>query len=175
MAGELQVVGPGTGLTIYAVLHDHSAQVWYPTGSTFETYNAAHWTNYAIALTEQGASGFYAGTMPSCPAGLVNIDYRQRVGGSAAVSDPCVGSGTTAWNGTVEMSTASKLLNDETQVLAGSPTAGSFYDLMLRAAAHGSAFSLSGTVATFSLPGGRTVTLTVDNAGAPTTGAVSVS
>lgn len=61
-----------TGASLYAVIHGMvtgTRQVWNPTLNTgaggWEAFNGAHWAQYAIPLTEQGSSGYYAATYPA--------------------------------------------------------------------------------------------------------------
>jgi hypothetical protein len=78
-----------TGKTLYGVLINSSGQFWYPTGSAFESYNSAHWSNYAIALVESGA-GDYVLTLPAgaiATPDALTIDYRLQAGGSAVTTD----------------------------------------------------------------------------------------
>ena len=82
-----------TGATLYAVIHSALAgTVWNQTNSAFESYNSAHWTQYAVALTEQTSSGYYSA---AAPAGIGNILTTEcvysQVGGSPALSDAAPG------------------------------------------------------------------------------------
>ncbi len=60
-----------SGKTLYFIIRGFVAgvrQVWNPTLNTgaggWEVYNAAHWAQYAIAMTEDAGSGYYAGVYP---------------------------------------------------------------------------------------------------------------
>lgn len=76
-----------TGATLYAIVRNSlTGQVW--NGSAFEAYNGAHWSTYAIALTEQGSSGFYSVARPAGLAGYLTTEcIYQQGGGSPATSD----------------------------------------------------------------------------------------
>lgn len=100
MAGEIQLPLGTSGVNIYAVVRNASGQVWNTVGAAFENYNAANWTDYDIALTEQGVSGYYVGNFPAAVAGVYAIEARQRAGGSPAVSDSIVGGANLDWSGT---------------------------------------------------------------------------
>lgn len=103
MAGEIKTLGPGTGSTLYARILGSGNSVWSTSGGTggFESYAAADWTDYAISLTEQGASNIYVGNFPAAvPAGVYDLDARRQVGASPAVSDVNVSTGEVHWNGT---------------------------------------------------------------------------
>lgn len=76
-----------SGVTLYAVLIDaDSGKFW--NGSAFENYNAAHWSTYAVALTEFTSSGIYSATRPAGVAGFLTIEavYLQ-AGGTPATGD----------------------------------------------------------------------------------------
>lgn len=78
-----------TGQTLYAVLRDRlTGKTWNNTGSAWEVYNSAHWTQYAIALAEQTSSGYYTATRPTGTAGfLTSESIYQQAGGSPALGD----------------------------------------------------------------------------------------
>ncbi len=99
MAGEIQLADT-TGRTLYAVVRSDTGTVYNTAGGTFEAYNAANWTDYDIAMTEQGVSGYYVGTFPfaGVNAGIYNVEIRLRAGGSPAVSDTPVGAGEIEWS-----------------------------------------------------------------------------
>ena len=102
MASELQIGGITTGWTVYAILRTSLGTVW--NGSSFETFNAANWATYDIALTEQGPAGYYVGDMPGVAAGLYSVEVRRQTGGSpaaAVATDPYLGGGDVDWDGTV--------------------------------------------------------------------------
>jgi hypothetical protein len=85
-----------SGKVVDAFLVNASDQ-WYRTDThVFEAYNAVNFDAYKTALTEQGASGIYIGTLPT--TGVVAANYsvhvRERQAGSAgaaAPSDPIIG------------------------------------------------------------------------------------
>jgi len=60
MANELRGVAP-SGNALYARLINPAGQWW--TGAIFEAYAAPDYASYAVALTEQGASGLYVADM----------------------------------------------------------------------------------------------------------------
>lgn len=94
MAGELQTEFQ-SGVTVYAVLRNTSAQVWNTSSLAFESYLTANLANYVISTTEQGtASGHYAGNLPSITTGIYYVTFKQRLGGSAAETDTTIGYGT---------------------------------------------------------------------------------
>lgn len=101
MANEIQA-NYVTGSTLYALIRNTIGQVWQTTSSTFVTYVTANIANYIISMAEQGtASGYYAGSLPSAiGAGLFYIIVKDRLGGSAAETDPSVATGDIAWDTT---------------------------------------------------------------------------
>lgn len=65
-----------------------TGQVWNNNTLAFETWNSAHWTQYAIALTEKSLSGYYTATRPVGLASYLVTDVLyQQAGGSPASSD----------------------------------------------------------------------------------------
>jgi hypothetical protein len=102
MAGEIQVSFQA-GKTCYFLVRNRVGQVWNTNTSAFESYQTANYGDYDIAMTEQGsASGFYVGTFPSAiTPGVYSIVAKQQIGGSAAETDPTIGSGDEQWNGSV--------------------------------------------------------------------------
>lgn len=97
MAGEIQLQYV-TGKTVYAVIRNHFGQVWNTAGGAFEAFNASNYTDYDVALTEQGTTGVYAGDFPSAiVAGVYSLDFRERAGASPAQSDLAVGAGEYDW------------------------------------------------------------------------------
>lgn len=78
-----------TGQPIYAVLLTPSGAWW---NSGFEAYDPGHWTGYAVTVGEVGASGVYAGVLPTgLPDGAVVAIYRRRAGTFAGENDVNVG------------------------------------------------------------------------------------
>lgn len=77
------------GSTVYVIIHDRiSGQVWNNTTPAWETWNSAHWAQYAVPLTEQALSGYYNATRPVGTAGrLMSETLYQQAGGSPASSD----------------------------------------------------------------------------------------
>lgn len=107
MASEIQLAYGTSGRTLYAVIRSAVGQVW--NGSAFETYTGGNWATYAVSLTEQGTSGYYAGTFPTTSAGVYLIEVRDRSGGSPATTDPLAGSGEVEWSGTALVPLSSRL------------------------------------------------------------------
>lgn len=95
MANELSLPLGITGQNIYFLVRNSVNQIW--NGAGFENYTAGNYASYPITATEQGATGFYVGSMPSLSTGVYNIEARQRVGGSPAQSDLFMGSETMQW------------------------------------------------------------------------------
>ena len=101
MANE--IAGQGiTGATAYFRLFNNVNQIWNTAGTpAFEAYNAANITDYDIAMTELGATGYYAGSMPSVAAGAYSAVCYYRAGGSPAQSDTPFAGGDIQWSGSV--------------------------------------------------------------------------
>lgn len=119
MANEIQIVA-ATGLTMYVVIRTNAGQPYSTVTPAFETYTPANYVNYAVALTEQGVTGYYLGSVPSgIAAQLLNLDVRKRVGGTPAVSDTPVSSGSVPWTGTAEASLSSIAIDGTGRVTVG--------------------------------------------------------
>ncbi|HVS73088.1 MAG TPA: hypothetical protein VHQ47_17670 [Phycisphaerae bacterium] len=96
MASELKIAAP-SGLAIYAIIVSMAGT--FAAGTSLEAYDAAHWTDYAVALTEIGA-GIYAGDFPALAADSYGILYFRRAGATPAVSDaPAIGAENILWDG----------------------------------------------------------------------------
>lgn len=129
-----------SGLTVYAFIRKSTdGTIW--NGTTFESYSAANWGNYDVAMTEQTSSGFYSGTFP---AGITDDDFYHittyyQSGGSPAAGDTVIGQdsykfdGTNLYNGvslTAQMKTdvLTQIENAFNAAIPASPTANSIYE-----------------------------------------------
>jgi hypothetical protein len=99
VANELKTRYPA-GATLYAHVVRADGQVW--NGSAFEAPAAANWATYAVTVTEQGTTGYYYGTMPAVAAGLYDVFFLLRAGGSPATTDALVGQAGLNWNGSAD-------------------------------------------------------------------------
>jgi hypothetical protein len=70
-----------TGSHVYAIIRGVIGGVrkyWNPTLNTgaggWEVYNSAHWSQYAIALTEDASSGYYAASFPVGISGVITSE-----------------------------------------------------------------------------------------------------
>ena len=97
MANELCVIS-SSGQTWKAIV---CVGAEFANGTTLEAYNAAHWTNYGITLSDANNLGRYIGSMPALSANPVRIDYYQQAGGTFAVTDaPALATESNYWDGT---------------------------------------------------------------------------
>jgi hypothetical protein len=89
-----------TGATLYAVIRNEADNIW--NGTSYESPNSTHWTTYATSTPETPAGfGHYVCQFPtSSAAGSYSWEMKLRVGGSPAISDPTVGTGSGYWTGT---------------------------------------------------------------------------
>ena len=58
----------GSGATLYFVLRsfiNNARVVWNASTGAWEAYNSAHWSQYAIPMTEDAGSGYYSGVYPA--------------------------------------------------------------------------------------------------------------
>jgi hypothetical protein len=102
MAGEVKLRGPATGATLYYTVMGSGNSIWSTSGGGggFEAFAAANWADYAVTLTEQGATNVYKGNFPSsAPAGVYDIDARRQTGASPATTDASVAGGEVEWAG----------------------------------------------------------------------------
>jgi len=81
-----------TGFTLYAIVHHPDGRVANNVDEAWEAFNASNFADYAVALTEQGASGYYRGTYPAWISGVLTTEavYLQ------ADVNPAVGDAPTA-------------------------------------------------------------------------------
>lgn len=92
--------GHETGQNLYVVILNSSGQAW--NGSAFEDYDHTRWSFYHVALTEKTQSGIYQADIPGLAQGQYRYFVHLRAGGSPALGDEIVGSGTVSWTGTEE-------------------------------------------------------------------------
>lgn len=124
-----------TGKTVYAIIFSAIGQAWNTSGTpAFEALTSAHWTQYAITLTEQAtATGIYEGDFPSAiAAGSYGVIAYNQAGGSPATTDlpvgeeqiPWTGSGRASdpWGGVMTANQAATLLRNSSAVLLGQET-----------------------------------------------------
>lgn len=100
MANEIVIPDGISGRAAYAVVRDSVGRVWDTVSESFVTYDGGDLGDYVISLTEQGASGVYAGDFPALPVGTYSVDARSRAGGAPAESDVIIGAGSVSWTGT---------------------------------------------------------------------------
>lgn len=100
MAAEIRGAN-NTGLTLYAHILNVSGQRW--NGTTFETYSAGNYANYAVSMAEQGASGAYFATFPALiiTSGIYEYLVYLQGGGAPAEGDQVIGTGKVDWSGTI--------------------------------------------------------------------------
>lgn len=93
---SVRLVSATTGLTVYAVITRLSdGKVWNTSGTpAFETYDEGNWTDYAVALAEQGASGRYVFDLLAVltAAGDYDVEFRS-TSGTADPGDDVVDAG----------------------------------------------------------------------------------
>lgn len=92
MAKEL-LVSAATGLTVFAIgrvpTGDDIGKWGNVSSGNLEDYNAGNFSDYAIAMSELGASGFYEADMPTLfnPGRAVEIIFYSAAGGALLESD----------------------------------------------------------------------------------------
>lgn len=128
-----------TGFTVYAVVRGVVAgtrQYWNPTLNTgagsWEAFNSAHWAQYAIPLTEDTSTGFYAATYPANITGVLTSEaFYIQGGGSPTLGDaPAAGLtrtqgenlGAVGGDANVPGVLQQALLSEQLGVASGTPT-----------------------------------------------------
>ena len=104
MSNEFQHRSDATGDTLYVTIRNLARQYWSQAGYTpaFESFAVANWADYAIALTETPAGGyFYVGDWPTglTTRGWYLMEVFKQAGVSPDISDTLVGKYASYWNG----------------------------------------------------------------------------
>ena len=105
MASEIR--GVSQSGTLYARIMNPAGSIW--NGTTFETYTAANYANYDIAMTEQGNSGVYVADFPTAITTGGSYEYfvHKQAGASPAEGDTIINTGKVDWSGTASISASS--------------------------------------------------------------------
>ncbi len=180
-----------SGATLYAIRRNRlNGYVWNTSTLAFEAYTASHWSQYAIALTEQTGSGYYSAAAPSTSGYLTSDAIYLQAGSSAAVTDTAlilknsVGENIAGISGdaAVSPSNLQAALSSETQgaVAAGTIAANSFTTNLTNANANayqgmtlrfftGVCAGMVGLIQSYSVSGG-VITLSASLAATPSAG-----
>ncbi len=109
MSSEIR--GVSSSGTLYARVMNDDGQIWNTAGSAFETYDALNYTDYDIAMTQQGSSGVYVGDFPTAITMADTYEYFVHIqaGATPAEGDTIINTGKIEWTGSeaVSSSTAS--------------------------------------------------------------------
>lgn len=92
-----------SGSTYYLRIKNQQGQYLNTAGPAFENYNAGNIANYVVAAATANSAGGWFGVFPAnaaTVAGVYDIEFVQRAGGSGATTDPVLGNQTVYWNGT---------------------------------------------------------------------------
>lgn len=110
MANEIHA-DYASGNTLYAVVRNHTGDVWYPTGGAFEAWGteSRDADDYDISLTDKGGSRYVGDFDGNIPAGRYTIQIFLQAGANPADSDNFLTSLEFIWSGTGQV-TADKLL-----------------------------------------------------------------
>jgi len=110
MANEIHIDYP-SGNTLYAVVRNSAAQVWYPAAQAFEDWGTSghHADDYDITLTDKDGDRYVGDFDANISAGRYTIQAFLQDGGNPADSDGVIGSGEIIWRGSGEL-TADKIL-----------------------------------------------------------------
>ena len=88
-----------SGVTLYAIIHAPDGKVWNNVTLAWETFNQVLWEQYAIALAEQGQSGYYSAAFPATAvpslAGFLSSEvlYQQALASPSVNDAPATGVG----------------------------------------------------------------------------------
>lgn len=86
-----------SGDTVYAMLEDTIGRVW--NGSSFVTPTSGDWATYVISMNEVATStGIFRGDQPPTAINPESYIVRQQAGGSPAVTDPVLATGSITAN-----------------------------------------------------------------------------
>jgi hypothetical protein len=110
MANEIHV-NYASGSTLYAVVRNDAAEVWYAAGQTFETWGTGGRMadDYDISLTDKSGSRYIGDFDTSIPAGRYTVQVFLQAGASPADGDSLVAGFEIVWSGTGRV-TPDKLL-----------------------------------------------------------------
>lgn len=86
-----------TGSSVHAIIRNSVAQPW--NGTAFEVWNDAHYASYLVTLTEQGTSGFFAGSIPVGINEPDTLTIEIYSGPGTLGSDTYLTGGTLEWSG----------------------------------------------------------------------------
>lgn len=144
MANELAISGVPTGRTLYTVVRNRTQQPYNTSSAAWETATGANWAAYAVALTEQIASGYYVGSLPAAitTRDLYSYEVRQQAGGSPTVTDASLGALALPWTGALEAmapveNAAGQADIDMTETVPASPVVGSIGESLEAATVEG--------------------------------------
>lgn len=93
MARKIHIPLVSTPANAYVVAIDYAGQFWNVTLSAWEAYNASHWSDYAISISQAGSSIHFFGDFPTTAAALVMCELvaYARVTGTPLITDTLLG------------------------------------------------------------------------------------
>lgn len=105
MSNEIVFEHDTSAVSLYAVISNAAGQRWNTAAAAFQAHADGSWTDYDIALTEQGTSRKYQGNFPTgiITAGMYLVTIYLRAGGSPAITDTKLGAGSIDWSGSAEV------------------------------------------------------------------------
>lgn len=110
MANEIQV-NYASGNTLYAVVRNGAADVWYIAGKVFEAWGTGSRTanDYDVGLTDKSGSRYVGSFDANIPAGRYCVQVFLQAGANPADGDTFVAGEEIVWSGSGRV-TADKLL-----------------------------------------------------------------
>jgi hypothetical protein len=99
MPNEIQFARQASGKNIYFAVRDRAGAAWNFSSASFVAIGTIPWADADGAMTEQGSSGDYYGSMPTAiPDGVYTIEVFERVGGTPVrTTDFLLGSAQAIW------------------------------------------------------------------------------
>ena len=106
-----------SGNTLYAVVRNAAADVWYVAGQTFEPWGTSSRTadDYALSLTDKNASRYVGSFDTNIPAGRYSVQVFLQAGANPADGDGLVAGCEIIWSGTGKVTTDKLLVNKAVQ------------------------------------------------------------
>jgi hypothetical protein len=89
---------PSAAHPLYYIAYFVADLRYLRSGGTLETYNAANWAQYAVAMALDATTGEYFGDFPAAAAnGRYFVTIYERLGGAAATTDNILAEGEFDW------------------------------------------------------------------------------
>lgn len=84
-----------TGRIVYVVIQAPDGTFWNTDSEAFEVYNSAHWSDYAVSLSEFSGSGIYRGVYPIDDVEVITTEFLYDQGTNPTPTLPSASGGDT--------------------------------------------------------------------------------